>query len=103
MFIGGENAWNAFRAGAGEAGERLKKIRYAGSNAFHAIQMLPNDLSSGDLILVNGAHYMRMDRICLALMGKTVQCQVRKCTSLTVRCGQCRMLNRDWRADSAPV
>ncbi len=103
MFVGGEKAFNIFRAGAAETGASHEKLRYAGNNAFNAIQMLPDDLSSGDLILVNGVHHMRMDRICLALTGNTVRCRVRKCTSLTVRCGQCRMLDQNWCAETAPV
>ncbi len=103
IFVGNEKALESFRYGADEAGGAIEEIFYAGNNAFDAISLLPKALSSGDVILVNGIHHMRLDRVSLSLIGHTVRCRVRKCTSLMTRCSYCKMLERDWNAETAPV
>lgn len=94
IFIGG-SSWKSFVAGAKRGGLPRESISKA-KNVFTAIELLREGLKPGDVVLIKGRDTQRLDRISLALMGRTVRCGIDFC-NMKLRCEHCRMLEQDWK------
>ncbi len=57
-----------------------------------AIRVLKEELKPGDVVLVKGRDTQKLDRIALALMGRTIECRIPMCR-LSTRCESCPRLS----------
>jgi UDP-N-acetylmuramyl pentapeptide synthase len=87
---------SACSAGAMAAGMPREAIDKLGRNLFKAIDLLQKDLEPGDVVLIKGRITERLDRIRLALAGKSVKCRVDVCRTRLVACAECPMLEIGW-------
>jgi UDP-N-acetylmuramoyl-tripeptide--D-alanyl-D-alanine ligase len=87
---------SACSAGAIAAGMPRESIDKLGRDLFKAIDLLQKDLGSGDVVLIKGRITERLDRIRLALTGKSVKCRVDICKTRLVACAECPMLEIGW-------
>jgi UDP-N-acetylmuramoyl-tripeptide--D-alanyl-D-alanine ligase len=87
---------SACSAGATAAGMPRSAIVKTGRDLFKAIEALQGDLGPGDAVLIKGRITERLDRIALALMGRTVNCRIDSCRTRIVRCDRCPMLECGW-------
>lgn len=63
----------------------------AGPELEPSIRLLKKELRPGDVVLIKGRDTQKLERIALALAGRTVECRVRMCR-LSVRCERCPRL-----------
>jgi UDP-N-acetylmuramoyl-tripeptide--D-alanyl-D-alanine ligase len=94
IFIG-DDSGRKFVAGAKRAGLPRERLINAGKSIFKAVEVLREELGPEDVVLIKGRDTQRLDRITLALMGRTVRCDIDYCNA-RVRCGNCPMLERGW-------
>lgn len=94
------DVYKSYATGASRGGlPRHKLLYYAQENMIEVVEALRSDLGPGDVVLIKGSSVQRLDRIALALMGRTVRCDISYC-NVRLRCGQCPMLERGWKVDS---
>ena len=82
--------------GTKRGGLALASIVKVHRNVFKVVELLREDLRLGDVILIKGRGNQQLDRITLALSGKTVRCNISFCNVRTLRCEDCPMLGRGW-------
>ncbi|MGZ5117112.1 MAG: Mur ligase family protein [Burkholderiales bacterium] len=92
IVIGGGSR-TGFAVGARQAGLARENVLHA-KDVHQAIQLLQARLGPGDTVLIKGRDTQRLDRISLALMGRSVRCGLRFCNAY-LRCTQCPILERD--------
>jgi len=74
-------------------------IRRPGRSFTHAADLLREDTSDGEVILIKGRAGQRQKRLALALQGRTVGCDLTYCpVQLWVSCGECPLLESGWRS-----
>lgn len=81
--------------GARDAGMPREHLVEAGRDPHDALALLRAMLEPGDVVLVKGRDTQHLERIWLALEGRTVGCRLVYCDSRT-RCERCPMLERGW-------
>lgn len=91
----GENA-KCYRVGAKRAGLEPSRITVATRDVATVIAQLRDELRPGDVVLVKGRYYQRLERVRLALFGRQVQCTLPYCRVPTLECSACTMLERGW-------
>ena len=96
IFICGDKINYACSAGATAAGMPHSAIVKAGSNMFKALEALQGDLGPGDVVLIKGSPFLRLDRITFMLAGRNVRCRIHTCTTKVASCYHCPMLERGW-------
>jgi len=94
IFVGTSKLFRTVRVGAVQAGLAREAVLHAGRNLQKALELLPADLGEGDVVLLKGDISQRLDRIALALTGRSVQCNVSTCRMWMMRCDSCPMLER---------
>jgi UDP-N-acetylmuramoyl-tripeptide--D-alanyl-D-alanine ligase len=82
--------------GAKRGGLALGSMVKVHRNVLKVVEILQEDLRLGDVILIKGRGNQQLDRITLALSGKTVRCNISFCNVRTLRCEDCPMLGRGW-------
>ncbi|MGH7792190.1 MAG: glutamate ligase domain-containing protein [Thermodesulfobacteriota bacterium] len=91
----GSHSYSGYTNGLKRGGMSLENITYVGQNVSAAIKLLGEELRPGDVVLIKGRGTQRLDRVVLALMGRTVRCDIGFCKA-EVRCERCPMLKRGW-------
>lgn len=81
--------------GARDAGMPRAHVLDAGGEVHDAIALLRGLLEPGDVVLLKGRDTQHLERIWLALEGRTIGCRLVYCDSRT-RCDRCPMLERGW-------
>ncbi len=81
--------------GAHEAGMPREHVIDAGADLQDALAVLRGMLEPGDAVLVKGRDTQHLERIWLALEGRTIGCRLVFCDVRT-RCERCPMLARGW-------
>jgi UDP-N-acetylmuramyl pentapeptide synthase len=94
ILVGG--MFQAYGAGATRGGLPRSALFDAGRSVIKAVEALPDDLGPGDVVLVKGRRSQRLERVPLALVGRTVRCDIGFCNVVPMRCEDCRMLERGW-------
>jgi len=94
IFIGGN--FQRYAAGVRRGGLPSSSIMDAERSVLKAVELLREDLRSGDVVLIKGRDTQRLDRITLALIGKKVRCDIDFCDTRAVRCKTCPMLERGY-------
>ena len=87
---------SACSAGATSAGMQRSAIVKTGRDMFKAIEVLQDDLGPGDVVLIKGSPFLRLDRITFMLAGRNVRCRIHTCTTKVASCYHCPMLERGW-------
>lgn len=100
VFVG--EGFRRYRAGAVRAGMRKEALFHAGYSVQAAAELLAAELGPGDVVLIKGRGTQKLDRIALALEGRTVKCGLVTCYLRNPRCAECSKLECGW-GETAPV
>ncbi len=95
VFVTGDN-FTAYAAGAKHCGMARDAVMHARGGVQGILQALPTDLGPGDVVLVKGRRSQRLERAVLALLGRTVRCELKQCGVQLTACHECPMLERGW-------
>lgn len=87
----------AYRSGLRRGGMGAEDIVDAGRSWRKAFDALAGYLKEGDVVLLKGRHDERLERIALALTGRSVGCELIRCNTPLGRCDTCTMLESGWR------
>jgi UDP-N-acetylmuramyl pentapeptide synthase len=93
VVVGG--MYRPIAVGARAAGAGHGHVIDAGRNVHDALARLRALLEPGDVVLLKGRDTQHLERIWLALEGRTVGCRLVHCDS-RIRCDRCPMLERGW-------
>lgn len=85
-----------YRTGLRRGGLAADRIVDAGLGWRGAHRELASSLRPGDVVLLKGRHDQRLERIALALTGRSVQCDLEICNTPLGRCDTCPMLETGW-------
>jgi UDP-N-acetylmuramoyl-tripeptide--D-alanyl-D-alanine ligase len=96
VFYGSQRYFRNVASGVRRAGRPDGSSTFAGMDLMRAVEIVRAELQPGDVVLVKGRHRERLDRISLALTGRTVGCKLHWCDLNTQSCGTCPMLERGW-------
>jgi UDP-N-acetylmuramoyl-tripeptide--D-alanyl-D-alanine ligase len=99
VILGG--CFQRYAAGAVPAGLPRAALVNAGRSLHDAVRAVQTDLGPGDVVLVKGRDTQRLDRVSLALQGRTVGCNIDFCDVRGTRCENCPMLELGQRAGGA--
>ncbi len=92
FFVG--NRAQSFAAGARAQGGSREAHRACGTRVRGAIRALEGVPREGDVILLKGRVTQRLERVALALAGRTVRCNIKECRATNLPCSRCAMLER---------
>jgi UDP-N-acetylmuramyl pentapeptide synthase len=95
IFVGDSGVWSPFARGLKRGGLPQEKVSNSGKSVCKAVEAVREYLGPGDVVLVKGRDNQRLERISLALSGRTVRCDISFCKE-KVRCEKCPMLERGW-------
>jgi len=95
VFVGGN--FQRYAAGAARCGFPKDAMINTQRSVLKAIEVIQEDLLPGDVVLIKGRDTQRLDRIALALIGRTVRCDISFCNAMPIRCHHCPMLERGWK------
>lgn len=87
---------DGYRTGLKRGGLAADCIVDAGRSWRRAFAALAGTLERGDVVLLKGRHDERLERVALALAGRTVGCDLVVCNTPLGRCDTCAMLERGW-------
>lgn len=97
VLICGRKTFEAYRAGGrAEVDSAFSPIPVRGG-VRAAIDWLQEELREGDVVLIKGRDTQRLERVALALQGRTVGCDLSMCDTRVSRCEDCSMLAGGWR------
>ena len=95
IVVGSTNSFKSYAGGAAQAGlPRAAVVRAEGVH--QAAEILRAALRKGDVVLLKGRSTQRLERIALALQGRTVGCDISFCSAPDIRCERCPMVERGW-------
>ncbi len=94
VLIGSESLLT-LRSGAVRAGMKPERVRFVGARTAPAIELLQAELRPGDGILLKGTGSRRLERITLALSGRTVRCNVSYCKIRVNGCESCPLVRQE--------
>lgn len=96
-------SYQFYASGATKAGMARSAVINAGNSVRQAAQAVAANLKPGDVVLVKGRGTQKLDRISLALQGRTVGCELEFCNIRSPRCESCPMLEDGWGANPSDV
>jgi UDP-N-acetylmuramyl pentapeptide synthase len=85
-----------YLSGAARAGLPRDRFLHAGPGVHDAIAVLRRELRPGDLVLLKGRSTQCLQRVALALMGRTVRCAIPHCRLDHRTCDSCPLLGHRW-------
>jgi UDP-N-acetylmuramoyl-tripeptide--D-alanyl-D-alanine ligase len=94
IFVG--HNFQRYKAGATRGGMPASALTDVGDSVLDAVELLRHDLGPGDVVLIKGRDTQRLDRVALALAGRSVRCRIPVCRLKHTRCYQCPMLESGW-------
>ncbi|MGH7927604.1 MAG: Mur ligase family protein, partial [Candidatus Binatia bacterium] len=100
IYIGQSGAWSPFATGVKRAGFPRDGLINAGHTVSKAIEAVRENLGPGDVVLIKGRRNQRLERVSLALTGRTVRCDISFCDA-RAGCEKCPMLERGWNGRKA--
>ena len=83
-------------AGARKAGVPPDRIIHLGKSVAAAIEPVRAMVQPGDLVLLKGRDWQKLERILLALQGATVRCGIDYCDKRGLGCMDCPLLETGW-------
>lgn len=93
VFVGTRRSFQPFRAGAVAGGLTPDRIEHR-RQAHEVVDLLRDDLSAGDVVLIRGRWQQALGRVGLALAGRDVQCRVDPCPFKRMLCDVCPFLEQ---------
>jgi UDP-N-acetylmuramoyl-tripeptide--D-alanyl-D-alanine ligase len=84
------------QAGAKRAGFPADRIVGLGKEVLPAIEHVRRLVEPGDLVLLKGRDWQKLERILMALQGVNVRCGIEFCNKLGEGCSDCPLLERGW-------
>ncbi|MBW1859313.1 MAG: hypothetical protein JRI70_04355 [Deltaproteobacteria bacterium] len=96
ILICSKNSFKSYSAGAKRSGFPPDALVNVGKDVLKAAEALKGDLEPGDVVLIKGRDNQRLDRVWLALAGRTVRCDIDDCNARAVVCESCPMLGPGW-------
>ncbi len=99
IFITGRREFRDYAAGATRAGLPRSEVIHALGGVNEAARILMADLGPGDVVLVKGRPGQRLERVGLALMGRSIRCELTQCSVRLAACYKCPMLERGWEGE----
>lgn len=97
ILVCGKKSFRSYSAGATRSGFPPHALVNVGNDVLKAAEALKGDLGPGDVVLIKGRDNQHLDRVRLALAGRTVRCDIDDCDARTVVCESCPMLERGWK------
>ncbi|MBW1743272.1 MAG: hypothetical protein JRJ47_07550, partial [Deltaproteobacteria bacterium] len=97
ILVCGTNSSKSYSGGAKRSGFPPQALVRVGNDVLKAVEALEGDLGPGDVVLIKGRDNQRLDRVWLALAGRTVRCDIDDCDTKAVECVSCPMLERGWK------
>jgi UDP-N-acetylmuramyl pentapeptide synthase len=73
-----------------------ESVLEASGDILAAVRFIAEDLRPGDVVLIKGRGNQRLERIAMALEGRSVRCRLPTCHASSMRCHTCSMLERGW-------
>ena len=92
VVVGGN--FQRYVSGAVAAGLPRTAFIDAGRSVRSAWEAVQADLVAGDVVLIKGRDTQRLDRVALALQGRSVRCEIEFCDVRGCRCATCPMLEK---------
>ena len=83
-------------SGAKKAGFPADRLMSLGKDVATAIEPIREMVRPGDLVLLKGRDWQKMERILLALQGADVRCKIQFCDKRGQGCMDCPLLERGW-------
>ena len=99
LLVGGRKSVKSYGGGAVEAGMPRAALRRLGRSCGATAAAVRAELRPGDVVLVKGRGTQRLERISLALQGRTVRCDIEFCNLRGLRCDDCPALATGWTDD----
>jgi UDP-N-acetylmuramyl pentapeptide synthase len=96
VFLGDTPAVHGYLRGARRGELEPEQIVQVRSSILGAAKAIHQQLRPGDVVLVKGRYAQRLERVVLALVGRTVLCDLPECR-WSILCEHCPMLERGWR------
>jgi UDP-N-acetylmuramoyl-tripeptide--D-alanyl-D-alanine ligase len=93
IFVGTSTEAQLYRAGAVSAGLSVDRIDHV-HHANEVVELLRDELTEGDVVLIRGRWQQALGRVGLALAGRNVQCRADPCPMKRMLCDICPMLER---------
>ncbi|MFO1067832.1 MAG: Mur ligase family protein [Geminicoccaceae bacterium] len=90
------NNHQPYAAGAVRAGMRREAVVRLKDDLGAAVVQARATLRPGDVVLVKGRMSQKLERVALALSGRTVGCRLASCDISSPPCSLCPMLERGW-------
>jgi len=94
VFLTGSN-FSSYSTGARQGGLPRTAVINAMGSVKRAADAIGGDLGPGDVVLIKGRDTQHLARVALALMGRTVRCDLTYC-GVKIQCERCPMLERSW-------
>jgi len=94
VFYGGKKS--DYASGARAAGMPAEVIEKSDGELVSLAEKISRRVKPGDVVLIKGRSNQKLERISLAVMGRTVKCDLRVCKARTYRCESCPMLESGW-------
>lgn len=91
IFVGTSTEAQLYRAGAVSAGLARDRIDHV-HHANEAVELLREELTEGDVVLIRGRWQQALGRVGLALADRNVQCRADPCPMKRMLCDICPML-----------
>ena len=96
-FLCTRKSFKTYRSGAAAAGMPKDRLQNSGRDGIlDVIDILKNELKSGDVVLIKARNSQRLHRLTLALTGRPVGCNLGFCDALSCHCADCPMLESGW-------
>jgi UDP-N-acetylmuramoyl-tripeptide--D-alanyl-D-alanine ligase len=95
ILVGGDST-QSYAAGAKARGLGADRLQRVGPGFQKVVSALAGRLGPGDVVLIKGRNDQRLGRIALALAGRPVRCEIRRCGAVWTACDRCEMLERGW-------
>ncbi len=96
IFLGSRKTFKSYMAGAKLGGLPRTEFIHVGKSVHGAVEAIPKDLGEGDVLLIKGRDTQRLERVCFALEGRKVLCDISYCYTRATMCMYCAMLERGW-------
>jgi UDP-N-acetylmuramoyl-tripeptide--D-alanyl-D-alanine ligase len=86
-------AYKQYAAAARRAGMPAAALTRARNGVIEAARLVEAELGPGDVVLIKGRNDQKLQRVALALAGRTVTCAVESCRIPGLNCKDCPMLD----------
>jgi UDP-N-acetylmuramyl pentapeptide synthase len=96
IFLGSRKTFKSYVTGAKLGGLPRTELIHVGKSVLDAVDAIPKDLGEGDVVLIKGRDTQRLERVCFALAGRRVLCDISYCDTRATMCAYCAMLERGW-------